>query len=136
MPTNKWTEMAFLKYFILLLDSGFSDTQSSPATQTSLATLGSTTTQGSTVTNGSTTTQAPPVMSTPEPPLFQNFSGYHIGVGRADCTGQVADINLVGKSWVPQGERNVITCILHLFLIITSSATASSSHFFIDFPAV
>uniref|UniRef100_A0A452U3Y5 Neutral ceramidase n=1 Tax=Ursus maritimus TaxID=29073 RepID=A0A452U3Y5_URSMA len=90
-------------------DSGFSDTQSSPATQTSLATLGSTTTQGSTVTNGSTTTQAPPVMSTPEPPLFQNFSGYHIGVGRADCTGQVADINLMGYSKTGQNARGILT---------------------------
>lgn len=34
---------------------------------------------------------------TPETPLFQNFTGYHIGVGRADCTGQVGDIRLVGK---------------------------------------
>lgn len=90
--------MLFLKCFILLLDSG------SPVTQSPLATLGSTATQGSTLTHSSTATQTPPLTSTPEPPLFQNFSGYHIGVGRADCTGQVSDINLVGKSWAPRGE--------------------------------
>lgn len=100
MPTNTWTGMLFLEYFILLLDSGV------PTTQSSTTTLGSTATQGSTLTHGTTATPTPPVVTTPEPPLFQNFSGYHIGVGRADCTGQVADINLVGKSWAPQGERD------------------------------
>ncbi|XP_036121121.1 neutral ceramidase isoform X2 [Molossus molossus] len=72
-------------------DSGFPGTESPPATQSS------TTPQVSTVTKDPTTTRVSPVTSTPEPPLFQNFSGYHIGVGRADCTGQVADINLVLK---------------------------------------
>ncbi|KAF3823915.1 hypothetical protein GH733_006919, partial [Mirounga leonina] len=81
----------------------FPSTQSSPATQSSTAS------QGSTITSGSTTTQAPPVISTPEPPLFQNFSGYHIGVGRADCTGQVADINLMGYSKTGQNARGILT---------------------------
>ncbi|XP_012578957.1 PREDICTED: neutral ceramidase [Condylura cristata] len=47
--------------------------------------------------------------TTPEPPLFQNFSGYHIGVGRADCTGQVADINLMGYSKSGQNARGLLT---------------------------
>ncbi|XP_021551866.1 neutral ceramidase isoform X4 [Neomonachus schauinslandi] len=84
-------------------DSSFPSTQSSPATQSSTAS------QGSTITSGSTTTQAPPVISTPEPPLFQNFSGYHIGVGRADCTGQVADINLMGYGKTGQNARGILT---------------------------
>lgn len=45
---------------------------------------------------GSTTTQPPPITQTPNFPSFRNFSGYYIGVGRADCTGQVSDINLMG----------------------------------------
>nr|XP_035979311.1 neutral ceramidase isoform X4 [Halichoerus grypus] len=84
-------------------DPSFPSTQSSPATQSSTAS------QGSTITSGSTTTQAPPVISTPEPPLFQNFSGYHIGVGRADCTGQVADINLMGYGKTGQNARGILT---------------------------
>ncbi|XP_042764631.1 neutral ceramidase isoform X3 [Panthera leo] len=84
-------------------DSGFPVTQSPPAT------LGSTATQGSTLTHGSTATQGPPVTTTPEPPLFQNFSGYHIGVGRADCTGQVADISLMGYSKTGQNARGILT---------------------------
>lgn len=112
---------------VLLLDSGVPVTQSPPTTP------GSTATQGSTLTHGSTATQGPPVTTTPEPPLFQNFSGYHIGVGRADCTGQVADISLVGKSWAPQGEWSTFTtCTLHWFLMITSLSSSS----FIDFTAV
>uniref|UniRef100_A0A8D1EF05 Neutral ceramidase n=1 Tax=Sus scrofa TaxID=9823 RepID=A0A8D1EF05_PIG len=75
-------------------DSGFLTTQSPPATQGSSTPQGSTLTQGPADTQGPTATQASPTPSTPEPTLFQNFSGYHIGVGRADCTGQVADINL------------------------------------------
>ncbi|XP_030892124.1 neutral ceramidase-like [Leptonychotes weddellii] len=78
-------------------DSSFPSTQSSTASQ------------GSTITSGSTTTQAPPVISTPEPPLFQNFSGYRIGVGRADCTGQVADINLMGYGKPGQNARGILT---------------------------
>ncbi|KAM5235968.1 neutral ceramidase-like [Ctenodactylus gundi] len=52
-------------------------------------------------------TQPSPV--TPEPPLFQNFSGYHIGVGRADCTGQVSDINLMGFGKAGQNARGLLT---------------------------
>ncbi|XP_036192639.1 neutral ceramidase isoform X5 [Myotis myotis] len=74
---------------------GFPSTESPQATQSPTATQGSTAPQRSTLTQGPTTTQVDPVTTTPEPPLFQNFSGYHIGVGRADCTGQVADINMV-----------------------------------------
>ncbi|XP_045295378.1 neutral ceramidase isoform X2 [Leopardus geoffroyi] len=84
-------------------DSGFPVTQSPPTTP------GSTATQGSTLTHGSTATQGPPVTTTPEPPLFQNFSGYHIGVGRADCTGQVADISLMGYSKTGQNARGILT---------------------------
>ncbi|CAK7314654.1 Neutral ceramidase [Vulpes lagopus] len=80
-----------------------------PTTQSSTTTLGSTATQGSTLTHGTTATQTPPVVTTPEPPLFQNFSGYHIGVGRADCTGQVADINLMGYSKTGQNARGILT---------------------------
>lgn len=96
-----WVEMLFLKYLILVFDSGFPSTQGPPATQSPPATQGSAAPQNSTPSRGPTTTQASPTPSTPEPTLFQNFSGYHIGVGRADCTGQVSDINLVGKSWDP-----------------------------------
>ncbi|XP_044895798.1 neutral ceramidase isoform X2 [Felis catus] len=84
-------------------DSGVPVTQSPPTTP------GSTATQGSTLTHGSTATQGPPVTTTPEPPLFQNFSGYHIGVGRADCTGQVADISLMGYSKTGQNARGILT---------------------------
>ncbi|KAM6184823.1 neutral ceramidase [Rhynchocyon petersi] len=81
-------------------DSGshdFTTTQSSSATQKPIAT------------QGPNTTQIPPMTHTPEPPLFQNFSGYHIGVGRADCTGQVSDINLMGYSKSGQNARGVLT---------------------------
>ncbi|XP_005385955.1 PREDICTED: neutral ceramidase [Chinchilla lanigera] len=47
--------------------------------------------------------------ATPEPPLFQNFSGYHIGVGRADCTGQVSDINLMGYAKAGQNAQGLLT---------------------------
>nr|XP_027805056.1 neutral ceramidase [Marmota flaviventris] len=70
---------------------GFPTTQTSPVTQDTIA------------------TQASPVTCTPEPPLFQNFSGYHIGVGRADCTGQVADINLMGYGKSGQNARGILT---------------------------
>ncbi|XP_012872502.1 PREDICTED: neutral ceramidase-like [Dipodomys ordii] len=53
--------------------------------------------------------QTTPVISTPEPPLFQNFSGYHIGVGRADCTGQVSDILLMGYSKSGQYVQGLLT---------------------------
>lgn len=89
------------------LDSGFPSTESPQATQSPTATQGSTAPQRSTLTQGPTTTQVDPVTTTPEPPLFQNFSGYHIGVGRADCTGQVADINMVSKSWAPQRDCEI-----------------------------
>uniref|UniRef100_A0A8C2REZ9 Neutral ceramidase n=1 Tax=Capra hircus TaxID=9925 RepID=A0A8C2REZ9_CAPHI len=35
--------------------------------------------------------------------------GYHIGVGRADCTGQVSDINLMGFSKTGQYARGILT---------------------------
>nr|XP_037865146.1 neutral ceramidase isoform X2 [Chlorocebus sabaeus] len=93
-------------------DSGglfFSTTPNPPATQRSTATQSSTATQRSTATQSSTATQTSPVTSTPEPSLFQNFSGYHIGVGRADCTGQVADINLMGYSKSGQNAQGILT---------------------------
>uniref|UniRef100_A0A2R9BKK0 Neutral ceramidase n=1 Tax=Pan paniscus TaxID=9597 RepID=A0A2R9BKK0_PANPA len=87
----------------------FSTTQSPPATQGSTATQRSTVTQHSTATQSSTATQTSPVTLTPESPLFQNFSGYHIGVGRADCTGQVADINLMGYGKSSQNAQGILT---------------------------
>ncbi|XP_050661516.1 neutral ceramidase isoform X2 [Macaca thibetana thibetana] len=93
-------------------DSGghlFSTTPNPPATQGSTVTQSSTATQRSTATQSSTATQTSPVTSTPEPPLFQNFSGYYIGVGRADCTGQVADINLMGYSKSGQNAQGILT---------------------------
>ncbi|XP_025252141.1 neutral ceramidase isoform X2 [Theropithecus gelada] len=93
-------------------DSGghlFSTTPNPPATQGSTATQSSTATQRSTATQSSTATQTSPVTSTPELPLFQNFSGYYIGVGRADCTGQVADINLMGYSKSGQNAQGILT---------------------------
>uniref|UniRef100_A0A8D0MLJ9 Neutral ceramidase n=1 Tax=Sus scrofa TaxID=9823 RepID=A0A8D0MLJ9_PIG len=90
-------------------DSGFLTTQSPPATQGSSTPQGSTLTQGPADTQGPTATQASPTPSTPEPTLFQNFSGYHIGVGRADCTGQVADINLMGYGKTGQNAQGILT---------------------------
>ncbi|XP_032347300.1 putative neutral ceramidase C isoform X3 [Camelus ferus] len=86
------------------LDSGLLTTQSSPATEGSTAPQGSTT-----LAQGPTPTLVSPTPSTPEPTLFQNFSGYHIGVGRADCTGQVADINLMGYSKTGQTAQGLLT---------------------------
>ncbi|XP_070288878.1 neutral ceramidase isoform X2 [Myotis yumanensis] len=80
-----------------------------PSTESPQATQGSTAPQHSTLTQGPTTTQVDPVTTTPEPPLFQNFSGYHIGVGRADCTGQVADINMMGYGKGGQNARGLLT---------------------------
>uniref|UniRef100_A0A2K6EGT7 Neutral ceramidase n=1 Tax=Propithecus coquereli TaxID=379532 RepID=A0A2K6EGT7_PROCO len=60
-------------------------------------------------TQGPTATHASSVTRSPEPPLFQNFSGYHIGVGRADCTGQVADINLMGYGKSGQNAQGILT---------------------------
>ncbi|XP_057361854.1 neutral ceramidase isoform X2 [Manis pentadactyla] len=97
------------------LDLGSPATQSPPAPPGSTAPPappappGSTAPQGSTRTQGSTTTQSSPGTTTPEPPLFQNFSGYHIGAGRADCTGQVADISLMGYGKVGQNARGILT---------------------------
>ncbi|XP_036192629.1 neutral ceramidase isoform X1 [Myotis myotis] len=88
---------------------GFPSTESPQATQSPTATQGSTAPQRSTLTQGPTTTQVDPVTTTPEPPLFQNFSGYHIGVGRADCTGQVADINMMGYGKGGQNARGLLT---------------------------
>ncbi|XP_031317178.2 neutral ceramidase [Camelus dromedarius] len=85
-------------------DSGLLTTQSSPATEGSMAPQGSTT-----LAQGPTPTLVSPTPSTPEPTLFQNFSGYHIGVGRADCTGQVADINLMGYSKTGQTAQGLLT---------------------------
>ncbi|XP_048191371.1 LOW QUALITY PROTEIN: neutral ceramidase-like [Perognathus longimembris pacificus] len=54
-------------------------------------------------------TQTSPGISTSEPPVFQNFSGYHIGVGRADCTGQVSDVILMGYGKSGQYARGLLT---------------------------
>ncbi|KAL6087034.1 hypothetical protein STEG23_020917 [Scotinomys teguina] len=63
----------------------------------------------SSTTQGPMTTQSSPITHTPEPPPFQNFSGYFIGVGRADCTGQVSDINLMGYGKSGQNARGLLT---------------------------
>lgn len=60
-------------------------------------------------TQGSTTTQSPSITQTPDFPSFQNFSGYYIGVGRADCTGQVSDINLMGYGKAGQNAQGLLT---------------------------
>lgn len=65
------------------------------------------TTQPTSASQSPTDTQASP--ATPEPPLFQNFSGYHIGVGRADCTGQVSDISLMGFGKAGQNAQGLLT---------------------------
>ncbi|KAI4551065.1 hypothetical protein MJG53_021197, partial [Ovis ammon polii x Ovis aries] len=72
-------------------------------------TQGSAAPQYSTPSRAPTTTQVSPTPSTPKTTLFQNFSGYHIGVGRADCTGQVSDINLMGFSKTGQYARGILT---------------------------
>ncbi|KAF6107544.1 N-acylsphingosine amidohydrolase 2B [Phyllostomus discolor] len=90
-------------------DSGFPATESPQATRSTPAIQDSTVPQGSTLTPTPTATQGSPVPTTPEPPLFQNFSGYHIGVGRADCTGQVADINMMGYGKSGQNARGLLT---------------------------
>lgn len=64
---------------------------------------------GFSTTMGSTASQSSPMTHTPDTPLFQNFSGYHIGVGRADCTGQVSDINLMGYGKSGQNARGLLT---------------------------
>ncbi|XP_019507033.1 PREDICTED: neutral ceramidase [Hipposideros armiger] len=82
-------------------DSGFPSTQGPTVTQVSPLTS----TPEPTLTSTPETT----LMSTPAPTLFTNFTGYHIGVGRADCTGQVADINLMGYSKRGQNARGLLT---------------------------
>ncbi|OWK07681.1 hypothetical protein Celaphus_00008435 [Cervus elaphus hippelaphus] len=95
---------------LLFITSGTIENHTgSPSTQGPPATQGSAAPQNSTPPWGPTTTQASPTPSTPEPTLFQNFSGYHIGVGRADCTGQVSDINLMGYSKTGQYARGILT---------------------------
>lgn len=82
-------------------DSGFPSTQGPTVTQVSPMTS----TPEPTLTSTPETT----LMSTPAPTLFTNFTGYHIGVGRADCTGQVADINLMGYGKRGQNARGLLT---------------------------
>uniref|UniRef100_A0A8C4PNR0 Neutral ceramidase n=1 Tax=Equus asinus asinus TaxID=83772 RepID=A0A8C4PNR0_EQUAS len=59
--------------------------------------------------HGHMATRMSPVTSTLETTPFQNFSGYQIGVGRADCTGQVADITLMGYGKSGQYARGILT---------------------------
>ncbi|XP_049620626.1 neutral ceramidase-like [Suncus etruscus] len=90
---------------LLFITSGnIENHKGKPSTQTPSTIVSSTT---STTTKRSSTQT--PVITAPEPPLFQNFSGYHIGVGRADCTGQVADINLMGYARSDQNARGLLT---------------------------
>uniref|UniRef100_A0A8C4LXX5 Neutral ceramidase n=1 Tax=Equus asinus asinus TaxID=83772 RepID=A0A8C4LXX5_EQUAS len=65
--------------------------------------------ESSTLTQGHMATRMSPVTSTLETTPFQNFSGYQIGVGRADCTGQVADITLMGYGKSGQYARGILT---------------------------
>ncbi|XP_060244339.1 neutral ceramidase isoform X1 [Meriones unguiculatus] len=64
---------------------------------------------GFSTTLGPTATQSSPITQAPDPPPFQNFSGYYIGAGRADCTGQVSDINLMGYGKSGQNARGLLT---------------------------
>uniref|UniRef100_A0A8C4LZ26 Neutral ceramidase n=1 Tax=Equus asinus asinus TaxID=83772 RepID=A0A8C4LZ26_EQUAS len=59
--------------------------------------------------SGYSTTQSPQATQSPQTTPFQNFSGYQIGVGRADCTGQVADITLMGYGKSGQYARGILT---------------------------
>ncbi|XP_036592351.1 neutral ceramidase [Trichosurus vulpecula] len=65
----------------------------------------------SSTTQGPLPTQQPLVTHGPSATtiLLQNFSGYYIGVGRADCTGQVADIPLMGYAKAGQTASGILT---------------------------
>ncbi|XP_006880455.1 PREDICTED: neutral ceramidase [Elephantulus edwardii] len=94
---------------LLFITSGTIENHKDSGGQDLTTTQSSLTTQSPTTTQRPNATQIPPMTYTPEPPLFQNFSGYHIGVGRADCTGQVSDINLMGYSKYGQNARGLLT---------------------------
>ncbi|XP_043843069.1 neutral ceramidase isoform X2 [Dromiciops gliroides] len=84
------------------------------STQDPSATQGPINPQASSTTQSPPPSQQPPVTqglttTTQGPPPFQNFSGYHIGVGRADCTGQVADIPLMGYAKSGQTAQGILT---------------------------
>ncbi|XP_044516269.1 neutral ceramidase [Gracilinanus agilis] len=81
---------------LLFITSGISDDNKGPD---SLGTQEPSVSQGPPVTDGPSTTTT----------LFQNFTGYHIGVGRADCTGQVADIPLMGYAKSGQTASGILT---------------------------
>ncbi|XP_028915124.1 putative neutral ceramidase C [Ornithorhynchus anatinus] len=62
--------------------------------------------------------------SSQDPPVFQNFSGYHIGVGRADCTGPLADIPLMGYAKSGQVAGGLLTRLYsRAFLIAEANTT-------------
>ncbi|XP_023445701.1 neutral ceramidase [Dasypus novemcinctus] len=94
---------------LLFITSGTIENHKDSGSQVFPTTQNPPATQGSTITKDPTATQTSPMTYTPEPPLFQNFSGYHIGVGRADCTGQVADITLMGYSKSGQTAQGILT---------------------------
>ncbi|XP_051002296.1 neutral ceramidase [Acomys russatus] len=67
------------------------------------------------------TTQSSTITHTPDRPLFQNFSGYYIGAGRADCTGQVSDINLMGYGKSDQNAQGLLTRLYSRAFIMVDS---------------
>lgn len=76
---------------------------------------------GSSTTQGPTATQTSPVTHISDPPPSQNFSGYYIGVGRADCTGQVSDINLMGYGKSGQNAQGLLTRLYSRAFVLADS---------------
>ncbi|KAH0521334.1 Neutral ceramidase [Microtus ochrogaster] len=76
---------------------------------------------GSSTTQGPAATQTSPITHISEPPPSQNFSGYYIGVGRADCTGQVSDINLMGYGKSGQNAQGLLTRLYSRAFILADS---------------
>ncbi|CAO2585197.1 Neutral ceramidase [Lemmus lemmus] len=69
----------------------------------------------------SSTTQTSPITHISDPPPSQNFSGYYVGVGRADCTGQVSDINLMGYGKSGQTAQGLLTRLYSRAFIFADS---------------
>nr|XP_004653058.2 neutral ceramidase [Jaculus jaculus] len=84
---------------------------------------------GFSTTQGSMATQSSPVTLIPDPPFPNNFSGYYIGVGRADCTGQVADIALMGYGKSGQNARGLLTRLYSRAFIVAEPDGSSRMAF-------
>nr|XP_048294788.1 neutral ceramidase [Myodes glareolus]XP_048294789.1 neutral ceramidase [Myodes glareolus] len=76
---------------------------------------------GSSTTQGPAATPTSPITHISDPPPSQNFSGYYIGVGRADCTGQVSDINLMGYGKSGQNAQGLLTRLYSRAFILADS---------------